>query len=292
MQTRALISLLAGFIVWGFFPLYFTYLQAVRADQVLYGRILFSGLFLLLFFVVRRRFNEVMHYILNPRVLIVAGISAFFISANWFVYIWAVQNKLTLQASLGYFITPMVNVLIGIYFFDERLDRWQLGGVVFAVVGVLYQLLMLGVMPWVTLILGCSFAIYGGIRKKYPLRPMEGLLAEMIILIPFASFALGWIYHLGNAYEFGNQTLLLLAYLSSGVITVLPLLLFLNAVPHLAMSTVGFAQFITPTLQFIIAVFVLHEPFSVHKLITFILIWLGVGLYSVHLIQSSRRTEA
>lgn len=288
-MIKAYVALFGGFIIWGVFPLYFYLTRHVGAWETLEWRIVLSVLSLLVICTLRGTLKAVTETFSHPRFMLISTVTALLIGLNWLLYLIAVYHNQTTQASMGYFITPLINVLLGVWLFDERLNKTQTAALFFVAAGVLYQLLVLGIMPWLSLSIGISFGVYGAVRKKCRIPPFAGLLAEMLILSPFALAALLWSFIGGQHFTYSTNHTATVALLFSGIVTAVPLLMFLYGVEHLPLTTVGFAQYISPGLQFCIAVFIFDEPFDLKRLIAFLLIWLGVGLYSINLIQQKRK---
>lgn len=286
--TRAYLALWGCFLIWGLFPIYFRYMRPLRPDEFLYARGVMSVLCLLVYFVFTGRLRRVLRDVPNPMMMLRCMLTAVFLAINWLTYIWAVQNDQTLQASFGYFITPVINVLFGLLLFGERLGRLQWAAIVCAFAGVGWQLFGLGVMPWASLGIAFAWGIYGGLRKKFRIAPVAGLFNELLVILPFVLIGWSWLYLTGEGFNYSGQPGVLIGMLLSGVSTVVPLLLFLYAVSHLPMTTVGITQYITPSIQFCIALFLFQEPFDNQRLISFILIWIGLGLYSMHLIYADK----
>ncbi|MCP5419739.1 MAG: EamA family transporter RarD [Gammaproteobacteria bacterium] len=271
---------LGGFTLWGLFPIYFKALAAVPAMEVLAHRIVGSvGLLAILlsltggwsgWWLELNNWRKTGYYLATT--LLIAG--------NWLVYIWAVQNGHVLGASLGYYINPLVSVLLGVVFLREKLSRWQGLAVLLAAAGVSFLVFRQGSVPWISLVLAASFGSYGLLRKRAGVNPLLSLFLETLLLSPFA---LTWLIVLavqgqGALGTVDMRTNLLL--LSAGVITVVPLMLFLESMRHLRLATVGLLQYLTPTLQFLLAVALYHEPFSATHLVTFSFIWIALGIYS------------
>ncbi len=204
---------------------------------------------------------------------------AVLIAVNWGVYIYAVETRQVLQASLGYFLTPLVNVGLGMLVLKESISRLQVVAVALATIAILYQLLLLGVVPRITLALAFSFGTYGLLRKQVALDGLSGLFVETLLLLPVAILALSILKYAG-ASHFSEDTRTMFLLFSSGAVTAIPLLAFAGAARRLRLSTVGFLMYINPTIQFLIALVVFSEPLSTEKLTSFIMIWTALGIYS------------
>ena len=282
------LSALGCFTFWGLFPIYFKQLQHVPALEVLAHRILGSAVLLLALILARRQGPVLLASFRNGRHLRFYLLTTVLISVNWLLYIWAVQTGRILEASLGYYINPLVNVVLGVLFLRERLNPRQWSAVAIAGAGVLALVIGHGVFPWISLTLALSFGSYGLLRKKAGHAAMLGLCMETLLMAPIALLLLT-VFAVRGAGAFGmldgHTDLLLLA---AGPITVAPLLLFLQATQRLRLSTVGLIQYLTPTLQFLLAVVVYREPFTSTHLIAFGCIWLALALYSIDAYSSHR----
>ena len=279
--TRGLAAAVGAYALWGVLPLYFRAVGAVPPLEIVAHRIAWSVLLLLAILYFRKRLGGLVEVFSSRRLLLPLVASACLIAVNWLVYIWAVQNGHVIAASLGYFLNPMLNVLLGFAFLRERLTRVQWVAVAFAGVGVV--VLAAGALStlWISLALAASFGLYGLIRKIVPTGPMVGLSAETIILLPAALAGLVWWSSTG-ALTFGAsaslQTDLLLA--ASGAVTALPLLLFAFAAQRLTLATMGLVQYIGPSIQLLLGLLLFREPLTTAHLIAFPLIWTGLAIYS------------
>ena len=274
------LSALIAYLLWGVFPVYFKLVQAVPPTEVLTHRIIWAVPFGALILHVRRQWPEVRQAFVAPSTLFWLALAALFISANWLIYIWAVQQAEVLQASLGYYINPLMYVLVGVIFLKERLRRAQFLSVLLAAVGVSYLTIMGGQFPWVAISLALLFTLYGVIRKQVAVGAMPGLFIETLLLFPFAMAWLGWLM-LSRQAEFaagGTSMSLLLAL--AGPLTVVPLLLFAIAARRLTLTVIGFMQFIAPTLQFVVGIFYGEELTTAH-LVCFTCIWAAVAIFSI-----------
>lgn len=272
---------LSAYVIWGLFPLYFKQLEAIPAPEIMVHRILWSALFGLLLLQLWRHPGWWQELRANPRRLAVLAGSGLLIASNWLLYVWAVNNGRMLEASLGYYINPLVNVLLGLLLLGERLRPLQWLAVGFAALGVLQQLWQAGSLPWVSLVLALTFGFYGLIRKQAPVAALPGLAVETWLLAPLA---LGWLLFMPGAASlepdfWSSGTALWLA--AAGPVTLIPLICFNAAARHLPYATLGFLQYIAPTLVLLLAVFVYGEPLEPSKLLAFLCIWIGLAIYSV-----------
>lgn len=284
--NKGLAAALGAFVLWGVFPLYFKALAHIPVLEVLANRIVWSLLLVLLLITVTKRFGHVRAAISNPKTLMIFAASTTFIAFNWTTFVWAIANDRVLEAGLGYYINPLVNVGLGMIFFGERLNKWQTFAIVLAIGAVALMTFVLGELPWVSLVLGFSFGIYGLLRKKAQTESTVGLMIETGILTPVC---LGYLIYLtmsgglqGGAIETGfydTHTLYLL--MGTGLVTGVPLILFSYGAQRLRLATVGVMQYIAPTIQVVLAIFVFEEAFSYMQFVAFSLIWVGLIIYTV-----------
>ena len=279
---------LLAFVLWGLFPLYFHALSAVPSIEVLAHRIIWSALLLAGWAAWRRRLGAIFAEFGKPRRMGFYALTTLLISANWWIFIWAIQNGRVLEGSLGYYINPLVNVLLGVVFLHERLNPRQWLAIAIAAGAVLWLIAMKGVVPWVSLSLALSFGSYGLIRKMAGFDAMLGLTVETLLLAPLALAGMAWWTANGQASmgRLGVTTDLLL--LAAGVVTVAPLLCFLEAGLRLKLATLGIVQYITPTMQFLLGVFVSHEHFDHERGVTFVLIWVALAIYTFDALRQHR----
>lgn len=271
---------LSAYLLWGFVVLYFRAVGHVDALEVLAHRVVWSVVLLAALLALRGRLRENLAVAFRPRALAALAVTTILIAINWFTFIWAVGHDQTLQASLGYYINPLVNVLLGFLFLRERHSplRWISLGLAASAVGLL--VLQQGELPVVALVLAFSFGFYGLLRKTMPVDALVGLTVETALLLPLA---LGWLGVLASRSQLvflhqGVPTDLLL--ISAGLVTAVPLLCFANAARRLDYATVGLLQYIAPSIQFVIAVKVFSEPLRPAQLVAFVLIWIALALYS------------
>jgi len=280
---------LSAFSLWGLYPLYFKALSDVPAFEVLSHRVVWTVVFLFFVLLVMKRIKEVRGILADRKTLKLLTLSSILVSGNWLIFIWAIANDRALEASLGYYINPLVSVALGFFFLGERLSRWKTVAVALAVTGVLFMIVQAGQIPWVALSLSLLFAFYGLVRKVVPVGSFSGLFVETLVILPPFMGYLIYIEMTGTGalgrHDLQTDILLLLA----GILTATPLILFALAAKRLALSSVGFFQYITPTLQFLIAVFVFSEPFTFAHLITFGFIWLALSIYTADTLLARNR---
>jgi chloramphenicol-sensitive protein RarD len=274
-----LIYAFAAYGAWGVFPLYFKALRALPAPEILAHRVAWSAVFLAAVVTAQRRWRQYAHAFGSRRRVATYALSTALVTTNWLLYIWAVVTGHVLDASLGYFMNPLVNVLLGVVFLGETLRPRQALAVGLAALGVVLLVLRVGRFPWLALSLAFSFGGYGLVRKRADIEPVTGLLVETSILAPLAVALIGWRAWEGTGglgRDAGTTVLLLLA----GVITAVPLIWFAHGVRNLRLATMGLVQFMTPTLQFSLAVLLFHEAFTSAHAIAFACIWGSLAIYT------------
>ncbi len=284
-MNRGVLYALGAYVLWGAFPVYFKAVGAVGSLEVLAHRMLWSLLFVAALLAVVGRWQWLRPFVQTPRRLSFFALSATLVSVNWLIYIWAVNSGHVVDASLGYFINPLVNVLIGSLFLHERLRPPQWVAVALAALGVAWLTWQAGAPPWIGLVLAFSFACYGLMRKRASLGALEGLALETALLTPLALVYLGWLAVQGssafvNSAAAGAVPLVLLLMLA-GPITAVPLLLFAAGARRIPFTTLGLLQYIAPSLQLLLGVFVYHEPFSTTTLVGYAAIWLALAVFSI-----------
>jgi chloramphenicol-sensitive protein RarD len=282
----------SAFILWGIFPLYFHAIREVPPLEILGHRMLWSLAFLAIVLTVRQQWKWLPRVVRQPRVLGAFIASALLLSSNWFVYIWSVNNGHVLDASLGYFINPLINVMLGMLVLKETLRRGQWLAIGVAACGVAWLTWSAGELPWIALILGMSFACYGLLRKTAALAALEGLSLETMLLFPLALAYVAWLTVQGqNTFintDTGATRWLLAA---AGPLTAIPLLLFATGARQISMSALGLLQYISPTLQALLGVWVFHEAFPTERLIGFVIIWTALVLYVAEGLWVSKRNS-
>ena len=279
-DRSALIAGFAAFITWGLVPVYWKLLKSVPALEILAHRFVWTALFLILLLTWQRRWPEAMTNFRSRRAVFYCLTSAIAIALNWFFFIWAVNAGRIIETSLGYFMTPLVNILFGAIILRERLTRWQAVAVLLAASGVLYLTFGYGRFPWVALILCNTFGLYGLLRKQSGTAAIPGLFFETIVLVPLALIYFVMLQHAGTLIFGRPHVSLSLLLIISGVVTGLPLVWFGHAARHLRLTTVGFLQYLAPTCTFFLGVFFYHETFTHAHLVTFGLIWIGLGVFT------------
>lgn len=290
LSRQGLFAGITAYTIWGFFPFYFKATEQISAVELVAHRIIWSVPFGLMIILFRKQIGDVITALKKPKTVGLLFLAAVALAINWGIYIWAIQQDQIFQGSLGYYINPLIYVLVAVIFFGERLSKLQALATIFAFIGVSILTLYGGVFPAIALLLGISFTIYGVIRKQVDIGAMPGLFIETILLLlPALGFML-WLNQ-QNAMQFGGlgarmDILILLA----GPITVLPLLAFAFAARRLKLSTLGFLQFIGPTLQFCCGLY-FGEEFTTAHAFCFGFIWLGVILFCYDAYQSNKRAK-
>jgi chloramphenicol-sensitive protein RarD len=282
---------ISAYIIWGLFPLYFKAIANVPAVEIIVHRVLWSALFGALLLLVWKHPRWLADLRSNPRRFGVLVASGALIAVNWLTYVWAVNNGHMLDASLGYYINPLINVLLGMLLLGERLRRLQWLAVTLASIGVAQQLWLAGHVPWISLMLALSFAFYGLIRKQAPVAALPGLVVETWMLVPFA---IGWLLlnpdSMSRQPEFWSSTQWLWVA-AAGPVTLVPLLCFNAAARHLPYAALGFLQYVAPTLVLLQAVLLFGEHLSTSTLTAFAFIWAALAIYSVDAWRSLQRNR-
>ena len=275
------LSAISAYVLWGFAPLYFKLLADIAPAEILMHRVVWSSVILLVMIIAMRNWSQLVAVLKQPKLVINLSLSASFLAVNWFLFIWAVNNDHLLDASLGYYINPLFNVVLGILFFQERLRRNQLIAVGLAFIGVLIQLIALGTLPLISIVLAATFGIYGLIRKKLAVNSFVGLFVESMLMLPLA--VIYWCYFINsNTSDMSlNTNTLNTTLIMAGIVTTAPLLCFTAAAKRLTLSTLGFFQYLGPSIMFILATFYYQETLQTAELITFICIWSALAIYSL-----------
>ena len=292
LDGRGLAAGAIAFTIWGLFPIYLFPLRTVPAVQVIAHRIVWSCLFVFGWMLLRGELGRLSGIFMRPALLVRLMASALLISGNWLVYVWGVTHGHVVDTSLGYYINPLLNVLLGVLVLHERLNRWQWLAVSLAGLAVLYLTLQAGHPPWIACTLALSFSLYGLLRKMISVEALPGLATETLLLLPLALTFLLWCAAQGSG-AFGTAgggiTALLIG---SGLVTAVPLFLFAFAARRLPYSTVGVLQYIGPSLQLLVGVMLFHENFGATRAVGFVLIWLALAIYALDGLRSSRAAAA
>jgi chloramphenicol-sensitive protein RarD len=279
-MRSGILSAALAFLCWGLFPIYFHALGDVPPVQILAHRVLWSLGFLLVVLAFRRQWKW-LSLVRQPRVFWSFAASALLLSANWLVYIWAVKNGHVIEASLGYFINPLVNIMFGYLLLKERMRPAQWGAIAIAALGVGWLTWQSGTVPWIALFLAASFGGYGLLRKTAALGALEGLSFETMVLFPFAAAYVGWLTVTGdNAFLNAPLDATRILLVMAGPITAIPLLLFATGARKIPLSILGLLQYLSPTIQFLLGVWLFHEAFSSDRLVGFLMIWAALALFA------------
>lgn len=275
-EQKGIAFALSTFFMWGVFPIYFKLLADVGAVQVLAHRIVWSAIILFALLYFSGKLRQVFRLLSIKKVALNLLASGVLISINWGVFIWAVERGQILETSLGYFINPLFSILLGAIFLKERLSKASKISLFIVVIAICVQIYDLGSLPFISLILPASFAFYGLIRKKVRVPSIHGLFVETMLTLPFALGFLLYLWSVGEARLDFDSTGFLLAF--SGVVTILPLLTFNSAAKYLRLSTLGFFQYLSPSISFLVAIFLYNEPLGMLKLASFVLIWASLAI--------------
>lgn len=285
-QNKGLLLAISAYTIWGFFPLYFHYLNAVSPTEILVHRIIWSFIATLSLGLALGLRNKLVSAFKDKTLLAWLGLSALLISINWLVYIWAVGNHRVLESSLGYFMTPVVSLILAKIFFKEAIHplQWWAGAI--ASIAIAWEVFTFGALPWVSIILAFAFAFYGVVRKHCKVDGINGMTIETLWLIMPAFIWIGWqLINSSSPMAFGHLPIETLLLIGVGFVSALPLTLFAMATQRIDLSVVGFIMYINPIMQFLIGIFVLEESFQTERIITFILIWFALVLFSIGLFR-------
>lgn len=287
-ERNGVINAISAYLLWGLAPIYFKLISTISSDEIMVHRIIWSSLLLLIVILLSKKWQILVQTIKQPKILAKLTLSASFLLVNWFLFIWAINNNHLLDASLGYFINPLFSVALGVLFLGERLRKMQKFAVALALIGVLIQLVALGSLPVISLALAGTFGIYGLLRKKMHLDSFVGLLIESSMMLPLA--LIYWLLFVDSstANMLGNDMSLNLILMAAGIVTTAPLLCFTAAAKRLTLSTLGFFQYIGPSIMFVLATFYYQEALQTEKLFTFAAIWLALIIYSFDSLQARR----
>lgn len=276
---EGLFSAVAAFILWGLLPVYWKALEEVPSLELLCNRIVWSLLFVAILLTCKKRWSEVKKALTDRKGILLLTISSCLIGTNWFIYIWAVNHGHVVDTSLGYYITPLMNALLGFIFMKERLNRLQIIAISLATGGVIYSIIDYGDIPYIALTLAVSFSFYGLVRKVVKVESLPGLFVETAVLTPISAAYLLWLAFSGDISIYKISLMDNALLLGAGVATSIPLIFFAHGARRLRLITLGMIQYIGPTLTLILGVFVYNEPFTSARLITFAFIWGGIAVY-------------
>lgn len=283
-------GMLAGvgtYIIWGVVPIFFKQIDTIPAGEVIAHRVVWSLLLMALFLFFSQGFTTVKGALQAPRQLIRIAVASALVGTNWLIFVYGVNNDRILETSLGYFILPLLNVALGVLVLNEKLRRWQWLAVALAALGVIIEAFRVGGLPWISLTLAATFGLYGLMRKQLPLDSANGLFLETACMTPLALGYLIWLGVNGQSH-FGVSTPVDLMLAATGVVTAVPLLLFAIAARRLPLTTIGFLQYLAPSISFVIAILLYHEPMNFHRALGFAMIWAGLVVYSIDMIRARR----
>lgn len=284
-QAVGITSVLSAYVLWGILPIYWKFIYFVPSLEILAHRVVWSFAFLVIVLLIagkaRAFVGELKQIIIRPKQLFSLLFASILISINWLTYIWAVNNNHIIETSLGYYINPLVSVLFGIIILKERLSIWQIVSFILALIGVLNMTLNFGAFPWIALVLAVSFGLYGLMKKVINLGAIAGITSETLIITPFVLMYLIYIEKgVGGAFSL-NSPVTSGLLMGAGIVTAVPLILFSAGAIRLPLSTVGFLQYVAPTIALILGVFLYHEPFTDVHLVSFVCIWVSLTIYSL-----------
>ena len=288
-MQKSIISAMMAYVLWGILPIYWKALKEVSPLYILASRIFWSFIFCVIFVTIIKKWPEIKTILLDKKRFIYCILSGVMVSLNWYTYIWAVNANFIIDASLGYYINPLVVVLFSALFFGERFNKWESLSVLLALVGVVFITLKIGKFPVVAIVLALTFALYGVFKKKLNASPIVSLILETAVVAPFAFVAILYIESQGQGViALGNPMVAALAVLA-GVVTAIPLLLYAKGVQEISFSLLGFFQYITPTIMLFLGVFLYGEAFSTVDLIGFGFIWLALIIFTISKIQNGTK---
>jgi chloramphenicol-sensitive protein RarD len=289
LSPRGLAATTAAFVIWGLFPIYLHPLYEVSAIQVVAHRVTWSCLFILTWLVARGELGRLTATVTSPALLGRLTVTALLVSCNWLVYVWSVTHEHIVDTSLGYYINPLMNVVLGVFVLKERLNRAQWVAVALASAAVLYLAILAGRPPWIALTLAVSFSLYGLLRKVISVDALPGLATETLVLLPLALAYLVWCQASGTGALTNSGPAIAALLVGSGLVTAVPLFLFAYGARALPYSTVGVLQYIAPSLQLVCGVYLFHESFGATRAAGFALIWLALLIYAADGLWRTRR---
>ena len=287
-MNKGILNGIAAYLLWGVFPIYWKLLHDVPAMQVIGHRIIWSFALLILFILLTKQWKEFRSAALTPKTLAIYSIAGALLTVNWLVYVWGVNAGFIVETSLGYFINPLISVLLGVIFLHEQLRPTQWIPVVLATAGVTYLTVAYGRLPWIALSLAFSFGFYGFVKKLAPLGSLYGLTLETGIVFPIALLYLAFVALSGTGAFSHEGAQIDLLLIGAGVVTTIPLLMFASAARQIPLTVVGLLQYIAPTMQFLIGVFLYKEPFDRAHLIGFGVVWIALVIFWVENFMANR----
>lgn len=288
-MNRGIVQAALAYVAWGLFPLYFRELAGVSAFEIVLHRVAWSLVFLALILLWLRRWHWLGALRRQPMVLATFTVSALLLAGNWMTYVWAVSNGRVIDASLGYFINPLVSVALGYFVLHERPRRWQWVAVALAATGVLWLTALGPNVPWIGLLIAFTFGLYGLMRKTAALGALEGLMLETLLLAPPALALLAWWTWQGSGGLAHHDATTLVWLIGLGPMTSVPLLLFAAGARRISLATLGLLQYVSPTIQLLLGLWIFREPLSGDRLAGFTVIWIALAVFSVESWRHSRR---
>lgn len=283
-RKKGILYTAASYMMWGVFPLYWKMVENVPSDEIIAHRIFWSFIFTIILVIIANRYHEFVKewkkVIHQPRTFFVLLAASFLISTNWFIYIWAVNHNHIIEASLGYYINPLISIVLGTVVLKERLTFWQIIAVLLAALGVGVLTFEYGSFPWIAISLACSFGLYGLVKKLTNFDALIGLTLETLVITPFALMYTLYLFFTGHV-AFGSNTSTTLFLVGGGIATAVPLLYFAKGTKRIPLSMVGFLQYISPTITLCLGIFLYHEHFTVAHLTAFLFIWLALVVFSI-----------
>jgi len=284
-------SVIASYVCWGFMPLYTREFTDVSMLEFFVHRIVWSAVILVVIMLLQGKFLELLKHV-TLKTIGFYFISAILVAANWYIFVWGILRGDITEASLGYFINPLISVVLGLVILREKVRNVQVIAIVFVVLGVAILGFAYGKFPWLALALGGSFGLYGLVRKMGSLKAVEGLTLEMILLLPFV-LILFYYLHTQNQLVFGTQGWLIdLKLMTIGIITAVPMLIFIFGVQRISMTSLGFIQYLGPTLQFLSGVFIFHEVIDQHRFMGYATVWIGLIIFAIEGLYSAKKNQS
>ncbi|MEK4759140.1 EamA family transporter RarD [Viridibacillus sp. FSL E2-0187] len=294
-EKKGILSALGAYIIWGIFPLYWKGLQHVASEEVLAGRVIWSFILTLIFVVILKQgkmllvdFKQLWQH---PKSFWLLVTAAYLISLNWFLYIWAVNNNHIVESSLGYYMNPLVSVLLGIFFLKEKLSKAQVMSFIIAAIGVLILVISYGQIPWLSFGLALTFGVYGLLKKKVLVDATRGLVLETFFILPVAVAYYVYVYFHGNISFLHTDIKTDVLIIGTGIVTAVPLILFATGAQKIPLYLVGFIQYVSPTIMLFLGVIVYGESFSGIDLLSFSFIWVALILFSITKIIEVRKSK-
>ncbi|RPJ27368.1 MAG: EamA family transporter RarD [Chloroflexi bacterium] len=288
-MNKGILNGIGAYILWGLFPVYWKFLHQVPALQIIGHRIGWSFILLIVVILLTKQWRNFRSAALTSKTIVIYSIAAILLSFNWLIYVWGVNSGFIVETSLGYFINPLFSVLLGVVFLRERLRPAQWLPILLAAAGVIYLTVTYGRLPWIALSLAFSFGLYGLVKKLAPLGSLYGLTLETALVFPIALVYLAFVGFTGTGSFFREGVLTDILLIGTGIVTSVPLLMFASAARQIPLTMIGVLQYIAPTLQFLIGVFLYHEPFDQSRLIGFGLVWLALIIFWLENYLGNRR---